>query len=77
MVTLSTAGVLSGTPADGTAGTYAITITASNGVGSNATQSFTLTVGNPVPAITSLSPCSVTPGSTGANSDDQRQRLLC
>jgi YVTN family beta-propeller protein len=44
-VTFNTStGVLSGTPASGTAGTYPITFTASNGVGSNATQSFTLTV---------------------------------
>ena len=35
---------LSGTPASGTAGAYAITITASNGVTPAATQSFTLTV---------------------------------
>jgi len=35
---------LSGTPAAGTGGPYPITITASNGVGSNATQNFTLTV---------------------------------
>ncbi|MGO8734065.1 MAG: beta strand repeat-containing protein [Terriglobia bacterium] len=65
-VTLNaTTGALSGTPADGTAGTYAITITASNGVGSNATQSFTLTVGNPVPVITTLSPSCVAPLTTG------------
>ncbi len=37
-------GVLSGTPAAGAAGTYPITFTASNGVGSNATQNFTLAV---------------------------------
>lgn len=43
-VTLSSAGVLSGTPASGTVGTYPITITASNGVSPNATQTFTLTV---------------------------------
>ena len=43
-VTLTSAGLLSGTPAAGTAGTYPITITASNGVSPNATQSFTLTV---------------------------------
>ncbi len=43
-VTLSSAGALTGTPAAGTSGTYPITITAGNGVGSNATQSFTLTV---------------------------------
>lgn len=35
---------LAGTPSAGTAGIYPITITAANGVGSNATQSFTLTV---------------------------------
>src|SRR5882724_3894965 len=51
-VTLSSAGVLGGTPAAGTAGTYNITITASNGVTPNGTQSFTLTV-NQAPAITS------------------------
>jgi large repetitive protein len=49
------AGVLSGTPAAGTAGSYPITITASNGVGT-ATQAFTLTVAAPLtyqnPAIT-------------------------
>ena len=36
--------VLSGTPASGTTGTYPVMFTASNGVGSNPTQSFTLTV---------------------------------
>jgi N-acetylneuraminic acid mutarotase len=40
----ATTGVLSGTPAAGTAGTYAITFTAANGITPNATQSFTLTV---------------------------------
>jgi hypothetical protein len=35
---------LSGTPASGTAGSYPLTITASNGVGAAATQNFTLTV---------------------------------
>ena len=40
----STLNTLSGTPATGTANTYPITFTASNGVGTNATQSFTLTV---------------------------------
>jgi hypothetical protein len=43
-VTLTSTGKLSGTPVAGAAGSYPITITASNGVGSNATQSFTLTV---------------------------------
>ena len=35
---------LAGTPAPGTAGTYALMLTAHNGVGSDATQAFTLTV---------------------------------
>ena len=35
---------LAGTPAAGTGGTYPLTITAANGVGPDATQSFTLTV---------------------------------
>ena len=35
---------LAGTPAAGTGGTYALTITAANGVLPDATQSFTLTV---------------------------------
>ena len=44
-VTLNPAtGILSGTPAIGSNGTYPLTITASNGVGSNATQTFTLLV---------------------------------
>jgi hypothetical protein len=51
-VTLGTGGVLSGTPGAGTGGTYPITFTAGNGVGTDATQSFTLTV-NQAPAITS------------------------
>ncbi len=51
-VTLTTAGVLSGTPAAGTGNIYNITITASNGIGTPAQQSFTLTV-NQAPAFTS------------------------
>ena len=45
---------LSGTPAVATGGTYAITVKAHNGVGSDATQTFTLTV-DQAPAITSAS----------------------
>ena len=45
-------GVLSGTPVAGSGGIYGVTFTASNGVGSSATQSFTLTV-HEAPAITS------------------------
>ena len=55
--------VLSGTPATATAGSYNISFTAANGVGSNATQSFTLTVDSLAPTITSLSPPSATAGS--------------
>jgi hypothetical protein len=40
----STSGLLSGTPLVGDVNTYACTLTASNGVGSNATQNFTLTI---------------------------------
>jgi len=43
-VTFSPTGLFSGTPATGTAGTYGIVITASNGVSPDATQAFTLTV---------------------------------
>jgi outer membrane protein assembly factor BamB len=56
-------GVLSGTPAAGAGGTYPLTFTASNGVGSNATQNFTLTVDNPVPTLASLTPTSINSGS--------------
>ncbi len=38
---------LAGTPAAGTGGSYPFTITASNGIGTDATQSFTLTVDSP------------------------------
>lgn len=43
-VTLSAAGLLSGTPAVNTGGTYPITIFASNGIPPDATQNFTLQV---------------------------------
>jgi hypothetical protein len=43
-VTLSTAGVLSGTPAIGSQGTYQFTIKATNGTAPDATQNFVLTV---------------------------------
>jgi YVTN family beta-propeller protein len=51
-VTLSSSGSLSGTPAPGTAGTYPITLTASNGVPPDYSQAFTLSVDD-APAITS------------------------
>ena len=43
-------GVLSGTPAAGTAGSYTMTFTANNGIGSSGSQTFTLTVA-PAPAM--------------------------
>jgi hypothetical protein len=44
-LSLSLAGVLSGTPT--TAGIFMVTISASNGVGSDASQSFTITITSP------------------------------
>jgi hypothetical protein len=53
-VTFNTAtGVLSGTPASGSSGTYPLTITASNINGDVVTQAFTLTVGNSAAMIIS------------------------
>jgi hypothetical protein len=57
---------LSGTPASGSAGTYPISITASNGSGSAATQSFTLTVLAQSPTSTTVTVTGrVTSASTG------------
>lgn len=58
-------GKLTGTPAAGTAGTYALTFTASNGIGTNATQNFTLTV-NQIPAITSAGSAALRFGVAGS-----------
>ncbi len=55
---------LSGTPAPGTNGTYPITFTASNGVGANATQNFTLTV-DTAPVFTSANTATFTVGVSG------------
>jgi hypothetical protein len=56
-------GTLSGTPAAGTEGAYPVTFTAANGDGSNAVQSFTLTVSLDTPAVSlSASPTSSTFG---------------
>ena len=63
-VTLSSAGLLSGTPGAGTGGTYPISISASNGIGSPSTQSFTLTV-DQAPAITSASSITFAVGTSG------------
>ena len=58
-------GVLNGTPAAGTGGTYPITLTASNGIGSAATQNFMLTV-NEAPSITSAGGTAFTVGTAGS-----------
>lgn len=55
---------LAGTPAVGTAGIYPLTITASNGVGTDAVQSFNLTV-NQYPTITSANNTAFTLGIAG------------
>jgi autotransporter-associated beta strand protein len=62
-VTLDPSGLLSGTPVAGTAGTYPLTITASNGFGFDAVQSFTLRVGL---TITSANTAAFTVGALGA-----------
>jgi hypothetical protein len=59
-VTLSSTGLLSGTPAAGTAGSYSITITAAN-AGGTSRQKFTLVLDQP-PAITSADSASATVG---------------
>ena len=64
-VTLTSAGVLSGTPAAGAGGQYPITITAANGVSPNAAQNFTLTV-DQAPSITSANSTTFTAGVAGS-----------
>ena len=59
-------GLLSGTPAAGSGGVYPLTITASNGFGSDDIQSFTLEV-NEAPAITSATAATFTVGSAAAS----------
>jgi len=58
-------GVLSGTPA-GAAAIYNIQFTASNGIGSNAVQNFSLTVNLPSAASLTLNPASVPGGATNS-----------
>jgi hypothetical protein len=61
----SSTGVLSGTPSAGTGGTYVVTFTASNGVGQQASQSFTITI-KQAPAITSANSATFTVGTAGS-----------
>ncbi|MEZ5287544.1 MAG: LamG-like jellyroll fold domain-containing protein, partial [Vicinamibacterales bacterium] len=56
---------LSGTPAPGSTGTYPLTLTATNGVGSPAVQAFTLTVTQP-PVITSAAAATLAAGVPGS-----------
>ena len=62
----SNTATLSGTPASGTSGSYPITITSSNGVGTAATQSFTLVVGGSAPSITTANNTTFTVGTAGS-----------
>ena len=49
-------GVLRGTPAPGTVGTYPVAFSAANGILPDATQNFMLIVSPPAPTVTSFSP---------------------
>ncbi len=53
---------LGGIPARGAGGSYPLTLTAHNGGLPDATQSFTLTVTNPLPATSGISPAAVQAG---------------
>lgn len=66
---------LSGTPATGTAGNYPFTITASNGIGANAEQPFTLMVSSPGPGIT-LSTNSLSYGNQTVTTSSASQPVL-
>ncbi|MEO8361716.1 MAG: putative Ig domain-containing protein, partial [Vicinamibacteria bacterium] len=61
-------GALSGTPAGGTGGSYPLTFTAMNGVGSNAMQSFSLSVMSVCPTITLASLSNGTVGTAYSSS---------
>ncbi len=58
-------GILHGTPSANMGGIYPLTFTASNGIGSDATQDFTLTV-DQTPAITSAASISFAVGTVGS-----------
>lgn len=64
-VALSPSGVLSGSPNAGTGGSYPIEVTATNSVGTSASQSFTLTVHQGAQQITSAVSATFTVGSPG------------
>ena len=58
-------GILSGTPAAGSGTTYALTFKATNGIGMDATQNFSIFVAA-TPAITSLNTATLNAGTPGA-----------
>jgi len=60
---------LAGTPQAGSAGSYPLTLSATNGVGSPAGQAFTLTVSAPetAPSVTATTPVNGGAGTTSAN----------
>ena len=64
-VTLLANGTLSGTPAFGTAGSYPVTITATDANANKGTQSFTLTVTATAPAFTSANSTSFAENAAG------------
>ena len=64
-VTLGSDGTLSGTPAFGTAGSYPITITATDAATNTSTQDFTLTVTAVGPSFTSAPSTSFAEGTSG------------
>ena len=68
--------MLSGTPASDTGGVYNLTFTAHNGVGSDATQPFTLTVNQATqaPAITSANSTTFAVGTAGTLHGDGHRR---
>ncbi len=74
-VTLAPNGALSGVPAFGTAGTYPITLTATDGNSNSTNQSFTLTVTATAPVFTSGNSTTFAENNAGtfnmtANGDD-------
>ena len=64
-VTLATSGTLSGTPSFGTAGSYPVTITATDANANKTTQAFTLTVTATGPSITSAASTTFTVADAG------------
>jgi hypothetical protein len=55
-------GALSGTPALGSEGSYALTLSASNGIGTAATQAFALQIAAATLQITAVNPATLVPG---------------